>query len=368
MGKIKVGVLFGGRSGEHEVSLLSAAAIFRGLDPDRFEAIGIGITKEGQWFYFPDPLAVLGQRALDPAQGKRVLPSADPTHPGFYLLEESGLPVLPVDVIFPVLHGTYGEDGTVQGLLDLMEKPYVGAGVLASATGMDKAIMKALFVERGLPVVEYITILRRQWEADREAVMGKVEERLSYPVFVKPANLGSSVGVSRASNRAELAAALDLAARYDRKLVVEQGVLAREVECSVLGNDEPEASYPGEIIPRRAFYDYVAKYLDDSTRLVIPAELPPEVVDKVRYYALEAFRAVDASGMARVDFFYTKDTGELYVNEINTIPGFTAVSMYPKLWEHSGLSFRQLVSRLIDLAFERHAERTRRLTSFTIQQ
>lgn len=368
MTRIRVGVLFGGRSGEHEVSLLSAASVLQALDQDRFEPVGIGISKEGSWYHFPDPFAAVQRRPLDPSAGRRVLPSADPTGPGFLLLEEPGLPLLPVDVVFPVLHGTYGEDGTIQGLLDLMGVPYVGAGVLGSSVGMDKAVMKSLFRWRGLPVVDDVVILRHQWENEPEEVFRQVEERLRYPVFVKPANLGSSVGISRAEDRNQLVAALHLAARYDRKLIVEQGVLAREVECSVLGNDDPEASYPGEIIPERVFYDYVAKYLDSSTRLLIPAELPSEVVTRLRYYALEAFRAIDGSGLARVDFFYTRDTCQLYVNEINTMPGFTRVSMYPKLWEHSGLSYSKLLTRLIELAQEGYADRTRRVTSFTADQ
>ena len=271
-----------------------------------------------------------------------------------------------LDVVFPVLHGPYGEDGTVQGLLELANVPYVGAGVLGSAVGMDKAVMKTLFIARNLPVGPYLVVLRPEWHGAADAVTRRVTEELRYPVFVKPANLGSSVGISKAKSEADLRSAMELALQFDRKIVIEAGIVnAREIECSVLGNDDPQASVPGEIIPSREFYDYEAKYLDDASTVVIPASLSDTEAREVQRLAIEAFRAVDCAGMARVDFFVTRDGGRIYVNEVNTIPGFTTISMYPKMWEASGLSYTALIDRLITLALERHAEKQQLRTSIT---
>jgi D-alanine-D-alanine ligase len=371
--KLRVGVIFGGRSGEHEVSLVSAQGIMNAMDKEKYEIIPIGITKEGRWLTTGDPMKLLqsggpgvaGQIAdperAEPAPG--VVSDRRELVPG---MREAGFPQ--VDVVFPVLHGPYGEDGTVQGLLELADIPYVGAGVLGSALGMDKIAMKAIFRSHGLPVVEHLPLKRKDWERDPEAMMSLIEGKLGYPCFIKPANLGSSVGVSKVCERSELAPALDLAARYDRKMLAEQAVNAREIECSVLGNDEPIASVPGEIVPCREFYDYIAKYIDDRSELIIPADLPPELTRRVQEMSIAAFLAVDCAGMARVDFLLDKDTGELYIGELNTIPGFTPISMYPKLWEASGISYSELIDRLIELALERHADKSRSETSYSPEQ
>ncbi len=355
---IRVGVLFGGRSGEHEVSLTSAASVIESLDRAKYEVVPIGITREGRWF--------LGSASLQPLaevfkKGTPVIPSVDPSGPKFIARDgRPGAKRLPdVDVIFPVLHGTFGEDGTVQGLLELAGIPYVGAGVLGSAVGMDKDVMKRLFRDAGLPVVEWVVILRGQWEEEWEPLGRLIETVLGYPVFIKPANLGSSVGISKVHNRRELGPAMELAASYDRKIIVEKGLDAREIECSVLGNDRPEASVPGEIVPVNEFYDYEAKYVKEGSELVIPAKLGRADTRRVRQMALQAFRAVDCAGMARVDFLLDRPSGRLYVNEVNTIPGFTPISMYPKLWEASGLAYPALLDRLIELALERHREKQR---------
>ncbi|MHB0868261.1 MAG: D-alanine--D-alanine ligase family protein [Chloroflexota bacterium] len=367
--KLRVAVIFGGRSGEHEVSLASATSIMQNLDPARYEVIPIGITKEGSWLLEGDPLKEL-KAGCDRAGEDPALVSLTPTPDRTVVAESSGrergAARLAVDVVFPVLHGTYGEDGTMQGLLEIAGVPYVGAGVLASAAGMDKAVMKALFQQQGLPIVRHLTLLRKEWEADPEGVMNRIEESLGYPCFTKPANLGSSVGISKASHRGQLAEALAVAARYDRKLVVEQGVDAREIECSVLGNDDPVASVPGEVVPCNEFYDYRAKYVDDGSQLLIPAPVPQETAKEIRRIAVEAFKAVDCTGMARVDLFLERGSGKVYLNEINTIPGFTRISMYPKLWEASGLPYSSLLDRLIELALERHGEKMRNETSYEI--
>ncbi|RME46614.1 MAG: D-alanine--D-alanine ligase, partial [Caldilineae bacterium] len=273
-----------------------------------------------------------------------------------------------LDVIFPILHGPLGEDGTVQGFLELANLPYVGCGVTASAAAMDKAVSKSLFRAHGLPILPYRVILRRDWRRDRAAILAQLEADFHYPLFTKPANLGSSVGVSKAHNRAELEAGLDDAARYDRKLIVEQGIEAREIEVSVLGNDDPIASVPGEVIPSREFYSYAAKYIDDASRLLIPAPLPPAQTESVRAMAVQAFRAIDGAGLARVDFLMDKTSGEIYLNELNTMPGFTNISMYPKLWEASGIGYSELIDRLIELALERHAEKEELDTTFDVSQ
>ena len=377
MKKLRVGVIYGGRSGEHEVSLASAAAVFQNLDPERYEPVPIRIEKDGRWI-LPDrapslvsAAAVIHSAAakLDPSSGSREAHLV--AHPGNDTLmtidRHQAQPVvsgLGLDVVFPVLHGPYGEDGTVQGLLELANVPYVGAGVLASAVGMDKATMKLVFTAKGLPVGDYEVVLKRDWQRDERAVMNAVVNRLGFPMFVKPANLGSSVGISKARHATELRAAIDLAAGFDRKIVIEAAIpQAREIECAVLGNDEPEASVPGEIIPGREFYDYEAKYLDDSSKTLIPAPLTDAQTVEVRTLAIRAFKAVDCSGMARVDFLLAGDSGVLFVNEVNTIPGFTTISMYSKMWAASGLPYPKLVDRLIALALDRHAEKQQLRTS-----
>jgi len=360
MRKIRVGLLFGGRSGEHEVSLTSATSVLEALDRDKYDVILIGITREGQWR--------LARRSDEPlrsvlAEGHPVVPSADPTDPRLILLDSPGTlgqgEGPRVDVIFPVLHGTFGEDGTIQGLFELANIPYVGAGVLGSATGMDKEVMKRLFREAGVPVVNWILVLRSRWEKDRASLRRLIERDLRYPLFVKPANLGSSVGISKVHGPSELDAAIDLAAQYDRKILVENGVNAREIECSVLGNERPEASVPGEVVPVNEFYDYEAKYIKKGSKLIIPADLTAHQTKRAQELAIRAFRAIDCAGMARVDFLLDRKTGRFYVNEINTIPGFTPISMYPKLWEASGLPYPRLLDRLIELALERHQEKAR---------
>ena len=390
MKKIRVGILFGGRSGEHEVSLLSAASVFNAIDKDKYEVVSIGITKEGRWVTAADAERLLrGKfedhrhlRAGDPeatpgaavlAKGESVVVPPEPHRHGSItpfetdasshaLARRAADRAIDVDVIFPVLHGTFGEDGTIQGLLELADMPYVGAGVLGSAAGMDKDIMKSLFRAAGLPIVKHVTLLRSEWEANSKKIEKLIESKLKYPVFVKPANLGSSVGISKAHNRSELAPAIAEAAKFDRKIVIEQGVggrkqKAREIECSVLGNDQPEASLPGEIVPSTEFYDYNAKYLDEGSQLIIPAKLSRAETKEVQRLAIGAFKAVDCSGLARVDFLMEPKTRKIYLNEINTMPGFTAISMYPKLWAASGVSYSDLIERLIQLGLERHAEK-----------
>ena len=382
MAKRRVGVLFGGRSGEHEVSLVSAASVLRGLDPEKYQVIPIGITKEGRWV-LPRALAAATRKTLSQAalshsdlrralaDGQAVVLPAEPIPQGGTALrpsnpaETSAPSPLQLDVIFPVLHGTFGEDGTVQGLLELANIPYVGAGVLGSALGMDKEVQKRLFRQAGLPVTKSISVRRPEWENNREDVLRTVRRGLPLPVFVKPANLGSSVGITKVRAAARLAAALDHAAEFDQKILVEEAIAGREIEVSVLGNDEPIASVPGEVIPAREFYDYAAKYLEDTTRFVVPARLAPRQVRRFQELAVAAFRAIEGAGMARVDFLLERRSGKIYINEINTIPGFTAISMYPKLWEASGVSYPKLLDRLIELALERHREKGR--TRFSIE-
>lgn len=373
--KLRVGILFGGRSGEHEVSLLSAASILSAIDRKKFDVVPIGITKEGRWLAAGDAHNLLqGHRVAE----ERHLRAGDPeATPGAKLLHE-GMPTLmaPVpgpqgpagkalDVVFPVLHGTFGEDGTIQGLFELAGIAYVGSGVLGSAAGMDKDVMKRLFAQAGLPIVRHVTLLRTEWEESPRKAVARIESALTYPVFVKPANLGSSVGISKVHDRKELGPALDLAAKYDRKLIVEQGVggkksKARELEVAVLGNDRPQASVVGEIIPGKEFYDYEAKYLSEGSVPVIPARLTRAETKQIREMAVAAFRACDLSGLARVDFLMEPDgRRRIFLNEVNTLPGFTQISMYPKLWEATGIGYRELITRLIELALERHRERSR---------
>ena len=355
MKTLRVGVIYGGRSGEHEVSVASAAAIFKHLDRGRYDAVPIRIEKDGRWTLGAKaPQALSAADVREDARTEALQP-VEPT-----------AAVTGIDVVFPMLHGPYGEDGTVQGLLELANVPYVGAGVLGSAVGMDKGVMKTLLAAHGLPIVRHEVVLREAWERDQAVAASRVSRTLRYPVFVKPANLGSSVGISKAKSDAELAGAMTLALQFDRKIVIEAAVAeAREIECAVLGNDEPEASIPGEIIPSREFYDYEAKYLHGGSTEVIPAPLTDAQVREVQRLSIGAFRALECAGMARVDFLLARRTGELYVSELNTIPGFTANSMYPKMWEASGLPYPALLDRLIALALERHAEKQQLRTSIT---
>ena len=406
--KLRVGILFGGRSGEHEVSLLSAASILAAIDRQKFEVVPIGINKAGHWLTSGaaqgllqgaapaagggndqtpkpelragDPAATPGARVL--AEGQPALMAPEPEEPAGAkansALSQGGVAALDshaalggqsLDVVFPVLHGTFGEDGTIQGLFELAGIAYVGSGVLGSSAGMDKDVMKRLFAQARLPIVRHVTLLRAEWEKSPRKAVAQVEVALQYPVFVKPANLGSSVGISKAHDRKELADALDLAARYDRKLVVEQGVggkksKAREFEVAVLGNDDPQASVVGEIIPSKEFYDYEAKYLSEGSTAVIPARLSKAEAKQVREMAVAAFRACDLAGLARVDFLMEPEgKRRIFLNEVNTMPGFTKISMYPKLWQASGLSYTELITRLIELALERQAEKDRTVYS-----
>ncbi len=369
--KRRVGVIFGGRSGEHEVSIASAKSVMSAIDRDKYEVVPIGITKEGRWIASGDPLKALEVGEVAMSQPAALL--GDPSRRGLMRLEDTdrafkATRLKELDVIFPVMHGPYGEDGTLQGLLELAGVPYVGAGVMASAVGMDKVIFKDVVQSHGLPIVDWLMLRRKEWDAVPEAVLDRVEGQFDYPVFTKPDNLGSSVGVSKCYDRAGLAAGLNEAARYDRKLLVEAAVPeAREIEVSVLGNDDPIASVPGEIVPSREFYSYEAKYIDQgeqASRLLIPAPLSPEMSEEVRDLAVRAYKAIDCAGMARVDFLLSGDIGELYLNELNTIPGFTDISMYPKLWEASGLSYAALIDRLIELAIERYRDKDRSETSY----
>jgi len=363
--RIRVGVLFGGRSGEHEVSLASAASVIRALDPEKYEAVPIGISKDGRWL-----VGTSAQKMLPEVlkSGERVVLPPDPSAAALVPLSQgagAGQPPVSVDVVFPVLHGTFGEDGTVQGLLELAGLPYVGAGVLGSAVGMDKDLQKRLFVQEGLPIVPFLAVRRSDWEKDRAGITKLIKKKLRFPIFVKPATLGSSVGMTRVATAKEIGPAMDVAAEFALKIVVERGITGREIEVSVLGNDDVRASVPGEIVPHREFYDYTAKYLEDGTRLIIPAKLTKKQVATFQDYAVRAFRAIDGTGMARCDFFLEKRTNKIYVNELNTIPGFTSISMYPKMWEASGLSYKQLIDRLIELAFQLHREKAR--TKYSIE-
>jgi D-alanine-D-alanine ligase len=371
--KIRIGIVFGGRSGEHEVSLASARAVIDNLDPNKYEIIPIGITKSGQWLLGSEPaqLIAAGQEvALDSQQNQPtsvVAITGDPTvrrliplKEGEQLRDNGAL-----DVIFPVMHGTYGEDGTMQGLLEMANIAYVGNGVLGAALGMDKEKMKMVFASANLPNVKYLVYRRNQWERDPEAIIAAIEEQIGYPNFVKPVNLGSSVGINKAHNREELRHAINVAAEFDRKIIIEQGINCREFECAVLGNDEPIASVVGEVIAGNEFYDYDAKYATNSTsETIIPAHIPQETSELIRRYAIQAFQALDLSGLARIDFFIDKDTNQIYINEVNTMPGFTPISMYPKLWAASGIPYNELLDRLIELGIERYKDRQRNRTTF----
>jgi D-alanine-D-alanine ligase len=390
MKKIRVGVLFGGRSGEHEVSLLSAASVLEAVDKSKYDVVPIGITKDGRWvtslhaenllrggkkgeahhLRAGDPQATSAAAVL--ASGDAVIVPPVPEANAIEPFQGNAIPAkaesIQVDVIFPVLHGTFGEDGTIQGLLELADIAYVGAGVLGSAAGMDKDVMKRLFAQAGLPIVKHLTVLRSDWVREPKRVQREIERALKYPVFVKPANLGSSVGISKVHGRDELAGAIREAGSYDRKIIIEQGVggrgKAREIECSVLGNDDPQASVPGEIVPGKEFYDYAAKYLDEGSELIIPAKLSRAHTKAVQEMAVAAFRAVECAGLARVDFLMDPKSKKLYVNEINTMPGFTQISMYPKMWAASGVKYPELIHRLIQLGLERHEEKKKNRYSY----
>jgi D-alanine-D-alanine ligase len=371
--KLRVGVIFGGRSGEHEVSIRSARAIVESIDRKKFDVVPIAITKAGKW--------------LPPAHSARLLPAAvqplvassattgdvallgDPSHKGLVSLHGNSQPLVAekLDVVFPALHGTYGEDGTLQGLLEMADVPYVGCGVLASACGMDKVTMKSLFVEAGLPICKHVWFLRSQWRDQPAKIIRKVIRGIGFPCFVKPANLGSSVGVSRATDKESLSRAIDLAAEYDRKIIVEEEVVAREIECAVLGNDEPQASLPGEYVvydEAARFLDYTEKYSSTgNVSFVVPAPLSKAMTARIQKMAIRAFQSVDGAGLARVDFFLPRNGGDLIINELNTMPGLTEVSGYPKMWQASGLPFARLLETLIDLAFERHRDKSLTKTS-----
>ncbi len=386
MKKLRVGILFGGRSGEHEVSLLSAASVLTAIDKTRFDVVPIGITKEGRWLTdlhaerllkgetksehhlrAGDPAATPGAAVL--AKGESILVPPEPSaHSGLVPFESNdpqpGTGAIDVDIIFPVLHGTFGEDGTIQGLLELADIAYVGSGVLGSAAGMDKDIMKRLFRDAGLPIVKHVTVLRSQWEEEPKKAKKLIESSLKYPVFVKPANLGSSVGITKVHDSSELAVGMAEAAKFDRKIIIEQGVggakrKAREIECAVLGNDNPKASVCGEIVPIKEFYDYDAKYIDEGSELVLPAKISKALQKQIQEMAIRGFQACDCSGLARVDFLMEPTTEKVYINEVNTMPGFTSISMYPKLWEATGIPYPELITKLIELGLDRHEDKRR---------
>ncbi|MFC5863473.1 D-alanine--D-alanine ligase family protein [Acidicapsa dinghuensis] len=389
--KLRVGILFGGRSGEHEVSLLSAASILKAIDRKKFEVFPIGISKQGHWLTGGAAQALLegtsaessglvlsaSSQAAPVGTVDALVPDAAALNAIQTASASSASSGKPFDVVFPVLHGTFGEDGTIQGLFELADIAYVGSGVLGSSAGMDKDVMKRLFAQAGLPIVKHITVLRSAWETSPRKTISSVEAELTYPLFVKPANLGSSVGISKAHDRKELGPAIALAARYDRKIVIEQGVTgsgksgkakkARELEVAVLGNDDPKASVVGEIVPGKEFYDYEAKYLSDGSIPIIPAKLTREESKRIREMAVQAFRACDLAGLARVDFLMEPDgKRRIYLNEVNTLPGFTSISMYPKLWQASDLSYSDLITRLIELGLERHKDRARTTFSYDV--
>jgi D-alanine-D-alanine ligase len=372
--KLRIGVIFGGRSGEHEVSVRSAGSVIEAMDRDKYEIVPVAISKEGNW------LAPAAAARLLPETSRQSLSAVglgapdgeiallgDPSRGGLVKLDANGAPAEPLDAVFPILHGTYGEDGTIQGLLEMAAVPFVGCGTLASACGMDKVTMKALFREAGLPICEYTWFLRSEWDTDREKVVERVARAIGFPAFVKPANLGSSVGVTRANDKESLARAIDLAARYDRKVIVEKAIEAREIECAVMGNDQPKASLPGEYVVHKdsaRFLDYTEKYSSTgNVEFVVPARISESLIGTIQEMAIRAFKAIDGSGLSRVDFFLPRDSGDLLVNEINTMPGLTDVSGFPKMWEASGISFPQVIDQLIQLAIERQRERARNETS-----
>ncbi|NLI60501.1 MAG: D-alanine--D-alanine ligase [Clostridiales bacterium] len=356
MDRLKIAVLFGGKSGEHEVSLVSATSIIESIDKDKYELYLIGITKEGHWRYYEGDIQKIKSGEWERDSKRAVLP-ADPSYGGFFL-EDQPSKIFEVDLIFPVIHGPYGEDGTLQGLLELAHIPYVGCDVLSSSTGMDKLMAKAIFSSVGLPQGDYVGIYRHELKADSQAAIAKVEDSFSYPVFVKPANMGSSVGISKAKDRDELLEALNIAGQYDEKIIVEEFIDGREIECAVLGNFDPKASVLGEIRPSNEFYDYHAKYQDGGeSSLLIPAPIPSEKSDEIRQLAIDAYKALGCSGLSRVDFFLERETDRVYLNEVNTMPGFTEISMYPKLWEATGIPYPELIDNLIQLALTKFKEK-----------
>ncbi len=363
MAKLHICVIFGGRSGEHEISLRSARSVLDALDKSKYEVTSVGITQNGQWFAGPNVLEAFQRRSTQGLEPVVILP--EPGHKAlFRWTGGKAEPLSEIDVVFPVLHGTYGEDGTIQGLFEMADLPYVGAGVLASSVAMDKELFKRVMQDHGIPVAEGVLVQAQQLAEAPERAVELAESASTYPLFVKPANLGSSVGVSKCTNRSTLYEGLVDAARYDRRILVERGIDAREIEVSVLGNEEPEASLPGEVIPGDEFYSYRAKYLDDTSELLIPAPLDETTTEAARRLAVEAFRAIDGAGMARVDFLLERSTGRLILNEINTIPGFTSISMYPKLWEASGITYPELMDRLIDLGLARQRQKDGLLRSY----
>jgi D-alanine-D-alanine ligase len=366
--KIKVGLIFGGRSGEHEVSFCSASSIIKAIDKDKYSVVPIGITKEGRWVSPRDSELALQSGRIE-GKGTVTLLN-NPSGTALVRIDnnqrlDKSSTLEKLDVIFPVLHGPYGEDGTVQGLLELADIPYVGAGVAASAISMDKDLMKTIFQQKDLPILKWLTIKRKEWQKDKEKILSIIQNNFEYPLFVKPTNLGSSVGITKVHKKEELDKAINLAASYDRKILIEEGLEeVREIECGVLGNDEPQVSVVGEVRPAGEFYDYDSKYIDEKTQLIVPTDLPEEVSGKVQQIALLAFKAVDAAGMARIDFFVSKKENKIYLSEINTIPGFTSNSMYPRLWEASGIPYPELIDQLIQLALERHQDKKQNKISY----
>ena len=366
--KIRVGIIFGGRSGEHEVSFCSASSIIKAIDKDKYTVVPIGITKEGRWISPHDSELALQSGKIEGR--KTVILLNDSFGKSLVCIDnnqrlDKSSALEKLDIIFPALHGPYGEDGTVQGLLELTNIPYVGAGVAASAISMDKELMKTIFKQKKLPVLKWVTIKRKEWQKDKEKILSIIQNDFKYPLFVKPTNLGSSVGITKVHKKEELEKAIDLASSYDRKILIEEGLEdVREIECGVLGNDEPRASVVGQVRPAGEFYDYDSKYIDEGTKLIVPAELPDGVSKNVQEIALRAFKAIDAVGMARVDFFVTNKENKIYLSEINTIPGFTSASMYPRLWEASGVSYPDLIDQLIQLALERHQDKNQNKISY----
>jgi D-alanine-D-alanine ligase len=362
--RIRVGVIFGGRSVEHEVSLVSAASVINALDKEKYEVIPIGIASTGQWLSSSETLRLLKEKqSIELEQEQLLIP--DPRKQSLVAINDGGGVGKALDVIFPVVHGRFGEDGTLQGLLELADLPYVGPGVLGSAVGMDKVIQKELLIRAHIPTAPSLWFTHEEYETRHNKIIAEIERKLNYPLFVKPSNSGSSIGINKAHNRKELIVFIHAAAQYDRKILVEQGINnAREIECGVLGNDQPVASLPGEVVPSNEFYDYDAKYVDGKSNAIIPAKLPGAVVKKIQQYALTAFRVLDCAGMARVDFLVPKRTNRVFLSEINTIPGFTSISMYPKLWQASGLPYSLLLDKLIQLALERHKAKTKLKTIY----
>lgn len=366
--KIKVGVIFGGQSGEHEVSIVSALSVMSALDRNKYEVFPIGITKHGKWITEKKAATILKSRRAKSRLPEQII-TPDPEKKSLVPIASSGKKFLKeqtkLDVVFPVLHGPYGEDGTIQGLLELSGIPYVGAGVLGSAVGMDKIVMKRIFRDAGLPVAKFYHFIKADWEKSRKRILDEIVEELNFPIFVKPANLGSSVGISKAKNRKDLIRGINEAIKYDRRIIVEEAVKnAREIEISVLGNDNPIVSVPGEVIASNEFYDYDAKYVDGKSKTIVPAKIIAKTTKLIQFVALKAFLETDCAGMARVDFLINRKTNKLYLNEINTIPGFTSISMYPKLWEATGINYASLLDKLINLAIERRRNRNKIITSY----